>query len=160
MEHAFLDAAVFHKVVLQTVEKIAQHEVLLMDEGDGDIGNRLGAARFYRAAVKCAVVVLGAHLASLHAARVVASPLLQLPHTQVVLVVNEQLMQAGFGHIDEFKFRFARRGRRRAALGNVLFAAASRLYHLVDGAVAFVQILVGKVIGNIIDALSLLINDE
>ena len=29
-----------------------------------------------------------------------------------------------------------------------------------DGAVAFVQILVGKVIGNIIDALSLLKNDE
>ena len=78
--HALLDAAVFHKVILQTVDEFAQHVVLLMDERDGNICNRLGTARFYRIPVKCAVIMLGAHLAGLHTARVIGGPLLQIPH--------------------------------------------------------------------------------
>ena len=57
--HPFLDAAVFHKVILQTVDEFTQHVVLLMNERDGDIGYRLGTARFYCISVKGAVVMLG-----------------------------------------------------------------------------------------------------
>ena len=46
------------------------------------------------------------------------------------------------------------------AFGDVLFAAACGLHHLVDGAVAFTQIVFGEVVGGVVDDFGNLINAE
>ena len=69
-------------------------------------------------------------------------------------------MEAGFGYIEELDLGLSGGSRGGGTLSNILLAAASCLYHLVDGTITPLQKVMSKVKGNIIDTLCLLKGDE
>jgi len=78
------------------------------------------------------------------------APLLQVPDTQIVFIIIQQLLQTGLGNIGQLDLRLAGSGRRLIAFGNVLFTASGGLHHLVYSTVSPAKIVLGEVIGDII----------
>jgi len=78
-------------------------------------------------------------------------PLLEMPVTQIILVVEEQLLQTGAGDIDQAQFGLGRGARSATALGKVLTAAAGGLYHLIHRAGTGIKEFLAEPVGRIID---------
>ena len=91
---------------------------------------------------------------------VLAVPLLEIAHAEIVFIAVEQLFKACFCHIGQFYFGFARRGCRLIALGYILFSATSCLYHLIYGAISSSEIVLSEVEGDIVDYLCHLIDTQ
>ena len=70
---------------------------------------------------------------------VVFAPGAELAVAQEILVVEEQFVEAGPGHLDQAQFGLAGGRRRAAAFGDVLASAARGLHHLVGRARARVH---------------------
>ena len=80
---------------------------------------------------------------------------------KIVLVILLQFLEACLCHIHQFDASLHRGSARLVALGNVLLARASRLFHLVDRAVAyFRQIMLHEIECDVVDALRLLEGDK
>ena len=157
--HFLADAALLQEGLLVELNEVPEHYIGLADERDGNIADHLIGAVGHDGVVVLAVVVFAATLARVAVAAVIGLPLLQTMVGEVVLVVLEQLLVAGFGDVKQFDFSLFAGGRGSCALHDVLLAAACRLYHLVDGAVtATVQKGLAEVVGQIADALRLLID--
>lgn len=75
--HAFADAALFDEVFLQSLDELAQHDICLMDERDGQVGYRFVLTGLNDCHVVCACVVVGAELLCCFGAEVVKRPLLK-----------------------------------------------------------------------------------
>ena len=79
-----------------------------------------------------------------------------LPERQVVLAevvfeIEEQLFQAGAGHVGEFEFRLGADGSGAVAFGDVLASTASGLDHLVVGAAVAADEAFAKADGAVVD---------
>ena len=82
---------------------------------------------------------------------VIFVPLPQTPLAEEILVVQQQLIQACAGDVDQAQLRLTRSGRCAAALANILPATACCLDHLVHGARPFVQEPSAKRVRGIVD---------
>ena len=78
-------------------------------------------------------------------------PKRQLALPQKVLIVEQQLFQAGAGHADQFQFEFFGCAGGHAAFGNVLLAAAGGLHHLIMGAGTATDPAITKYYGSVIN---------
>lgn len=145
--HLFFDAAFAQEIGFLPLDEAVEHHVGLVDENDGDVGESLGGAGFGSFAVKPRVGVIAAYAAGLDCFFGILVPKVEVPHPKVVLVVEEQFLEAGFGHVGEFDFDFAGRGAVLAAFGDVLFARPRGLPHLVDCAVARPEEAFGEDVG-------------
>ena len=131
-----------------------------MYEGDTEVGYF-----FVVHALDCGGIVLSYLLAScilphLLVSRVKGVPLREPAHTEIVFVVVEQLFETGFRHVGELDFGLGGGGCGLVAFGDVLFAATCGLNHLVDSAVAFGEVVLGEVVGDVIDYLGDLVDPE
>ena len=90
-------------------------------------------------------------LAHLLIARVLCIPSRQVAHSQIVLVVVEQLFQTSLRHIGQLDFCLARSGGSSIAFRNILLSTTCSLDHLVHGAVALYKVVLCKVIGDVVD---------
>ena len=80
---------------------------------------------------------------------------------QIVLVVFLQFLETGLNHIHQFDTGFRRSGACLVTLGNILFARAGSLLHLVDGTVAKLwQIMLNEKQSDVVDALRFLEGDK
>jgi hypothetical protein len=79
-----------------------------------------------------------------------------IPHAEEIPIVRKQLLQTGATDVGEFDLHFLGSLRRLATFKNVLFSRPRGLDHLIHGAVAAREILVGEAEGNIIDNLGFL----
>ncbi len=99
-------------------------------------------------------------MAHLLIARVLCIPSRQVAHSQIVLIVVEQLFQTSLRHIGQLDFCLARSGGSSIAFRNILFAATRSLNHLVHSAVALYKVVLCKVIGDVVDDFSDLIDPQ
>lgn len=159
--HLLADAALLQEGLLVVLDEVPKHHVGLADEGDGNVADHLIGAIGQDGIVVLAVVVFAATLARVAVTAVGGLPLLQVVVGEVVLVVLEQLLVAGFGDVEQFDFSLFAGGGGGSALDNVLFAAAGGLYHLVNSAVAVaVHEGFAEIVRHIADALRLLIDHQ
>ena len=93
--HLFLYPSVLEEVFLLPFYKTFYQHVALVYQRDSDIGYGLIRAVFYLLAVYRRIQMVLAELARLYTAWVVVGPLLQTSHSQVVLIVEQQLVQRG-----------------------------------------------------------------
>lgn len=154
--HLFFDAAVLQEALLDPLDEALEEDVLLMDEGDGDVGDSLVAAEADLLAIDGRVEMRAAEGTRLAAPRIVERPLLQVAHAQIVLIVEKQFLQAGAVDIDEFNHHLRGGHSVNISLGKVLLSRPRRLNHLVYRPVAGREKLMSEIIGDIVDALSLL----
>lgn len=77
-----------------------------------------------------------------------------------VFVVDEELLEAGGGDVGELELHFGGGQRGFAAFGDVLFAGARGLHHLVDGAVPTHEELPTEAEGEVVDDLRLSIGEQ
>ena len=160
MVHAFFYAAFGHEAGLHGGQQLVEHIRCLVDEGDAEVGQFFGIHALDSGGIVLLYLTASRILPHLLVPRVSGIPLRQVAHTQVVFVVVEQLFKTGFRHVGELDFGLGRGGGSLVAFGDVLLATAGSLYHLVDGAVAFFQIVLGEMIGDVVDNLGDLINAE
>lgn len=99
-------------------------------------------------------------LAHLLIARVLCIPSRQVAHSQIVLIVVEQLFQTSLRHIGQLDFCLARSGGSSIAFRNILLSTTCSLDHLVHSAVALYKIVLCKVIGDVVDDFSDLIDPQ
>lgn len=160
MVHAFFYAAFGYEAGLHGVQQFVEHVCCLVDEGDAEVGCLFVVHALDGGGIVLLYLTASCILPHSFVSRVTGIPLRQAAHTQIVFVVVEELFKAGLCHIGEFDFGFGGGGGRLIAFGDVLFAAAGSLYHLVDGAVAFVEIELGEVVGDVVDDFGDLIDAE
>ena len=160
MVHAFFDAAFGDESGLHGLQQPVEHVGGLVDEGDAEVGQLFVIHALDIGGIILLYLTTSRILPHLLVSRVSGIPLRQVAHTQIVFVVVEQLFKAGFCHVGELDFGLGRGGGSLVAFGDVLLATAGSLYHLVDGAVAFFQIVLGEVVGDVVDDLGNLINAE
>ena len=79
-----------------------------------------------------------------------------IPHAEEIPIVRQQLLQTGSTDVGELDLHFLGSLRRLAAFQNVLVPRPRGLDHLIHGAVAAREILVGEAEGNVIDNLGFL----
>ena len=147
-------------MIYQYPRYLVYHHVGLQDEGYGNVANGLGRTRGYLLPVISRIVVDTAIATCLLRLWRVDRPLLQAMHTKIVLVILQKLMQTGTVHVGELYLHLSGGDAIDVALHYILFARSRRLYHLIDGAITTLQILVGKIIGDVVDDDRLLVADE
>ena len=76
---------------------------------------------------------------------------------EIVAIVFQKFLNAGACHIQEFDFHLDGTKSVGKSLHNVLLPRACCLYHLVDGAVAAMQVLFREMLGKQIKHVSLLV---
>ena len=86
--HLFLEAAIGEEFPLEPFDVSLQEDIFLVDERDGDIGDGLVTPTWYLLPIDSRVDVGAAESACLAAARIIVAPLLEIAHTEVVLVVE------------------------------------------------------------------------
>jgi len=52
---------------------------------------------------------------------------------QKIVIIEQQFLQTGTDHSDQLQFGLFRRARRHTAFGDILFATAGGLHHLIVG---------------------------
>lgn len=157
----FLNATVDKEVSLEPLQELPEKIVSLVDEHKRDIGQRDVVAQLAHALVVLCLRKLTAPLAGVATLLAVDIPNLVAVVAQIVLIVLLQLLEARLCHIDKLDARLRRGGSRLVAFGDVLFARASGLLHLVNRAVANLrQVMLQEIVGNVVDALRLLEGDE
>ena len=160
MEHALFDAAFLDEAVLHGLQQTLEHVVGLVDEGDAQVGYLLVVHLLNLAGIVFLYLLAAGILAHGVVAWVELAPLLQASHAKIIFIIVEQFLQAGLRHIGELDFRLARGGGGLVALSDVLLARASRLHHLVDGSVTFLQEPLAEVEGDVVDHLRHLIDPQ
>ena len=87
------------------------------------------------------------------ATRVVTRPLRQTSLPQKIFIVELEFFKTGTGDVCQFEFGFFRGSGCLASFGDVLYAGASSLHHLIVGAAAFCNVAITEPDGNIINQL-------
>ncbi len=131
-----------------------------MDEGDAEIGYLLIIHSPYLDCIVFVYLPTTCILPHLFISWVKIAPLLQMPHSQIVLIVIEQLFEAGLSHIGQFYLCLTGGDGCLVALGNVLLPRTGSLHHLVDGAVSLAEITLGEVEGDVVNHLCHLIDPQ
>lgn len=153
--HLFLDAAVLEEVAFLPFYESADEGITLVNQGDGDVRDDLVGAVLNLLAIDGGVEMRLAEGAGLDASRIVIGPLLQSPHTEIILIIEEEFVEGGTVHVGQFQLHLAGGDTVDVSFCQVLFAGACGLYHLVDGPVAGLEELVGEKIGDVEDAFRL-----
>jgi hypothetical protein len=83
--------------------------------------------------------------------RMIRRPGAHLPLTQIVLVIEAELLQTGSGNVGQFELRLLRRPRGQAPFGDVLHAASCGLHHLVVSAAATIDMMVAEPDRQVVD---------
>ncbi len=81
-------------------------------------------------------------------------------HSKIIVIVSKKFRQTCTGYIVEFDFCLCTGHCCLCSLNDILLARTCRLNHLVDCAVTLGEIGGGKVVGEIIKADGLLVEDE
>ncbi len=84
----------------------------------------------------------------------------EITHPQVVAIVGRQFLETDAGDVGELDLGFFRGLRGFAAFEDVLLTRTRRLDHLIDSAVAPVEVLVGKAIRKVVSDLGFLEGEE
>ena len=159
--HLLLDAAVLEEVLLELFDEVLQQVIGLVDEDEGDVRQGDVVAILAHALVVDGVRMLLAPLSGGVALLAAGIPNLVAVVAQIVLVVLLQLLEAGFGHVDQLDASLHRGGSRFHAFGNILLPAARRLLHLIDRAVAYRrQVMLHEIDGDVVDAFRFLESEE
>lgn len=159
--HALAEAAFFDEVFFQALDLAIEEVVCLVDEADRDVCEGFGRTVFEEGAVGIEAFVGGfAEAAGIKGFSGVFRPLRQVAGAEEILVVDEEFFEARAGDVGEFEFGFGGGQRGFAAFGDVLFAGARGLHHLVDGAVASPEELLTKPEGEIIDDLGFSVGEQ
>lgn len=158
--HAFFDATLGNETILHRHQQFMEHIHGLMDEGDAEVGNLLVIHALYLRGIVFLDILAARILAHLFITRMKITPLLEASNAQVVLVIVKKFFEAGFRHIGQFDFGLTGGGGRLIAFSYVLLATSGCLYHLVDSAVAALEIVLGEVVGDVVNHLSDLIDTE
>ena len=137
--HAFFYAAFFNEGLFQLGQLGGHHPVHLSAEGEGQVGQLL-VRGFGEHTAEVLQFVVGAAI-SQHVCKagMAVIPFAQVAGSEVVLVIFLQLLNAYPRHIDEPDFHFRGADTIGAALRYVLFPRTSRLLHLVNGTVIYLQ---------------------
>ena len=107
LEHPLLDASLGDESLLHGFEQLVEHVHGLVDKRDAQVGNLLVVHLLHGLRIVLLYLLAPCILPHLLVARMQAAPLCQVAHAQIVLVVVEQFLQAGFRHIGELDFRLA-----------------------------------------------------
>ena len=91
------------------------------------------------------------HLAHFQRLRLVGCPLREMAVTQIILIVQKQLLQAGTGDIEQAQFSLRRGGGGAAAFSDVLPARAGGLNHLIYRAGTGIEEFPAKPIGGVVN---------
>ena len=150
--HFLSYAAFLKKRFFLSFYKFSEQHVGLVNQYDSNVGNGLSRACRYALHVERSVAMSSAHITSLYCARVCGCPLRQMINAQIILIVEQKLLEACTCNVCQFYFRFFGRGGSGTTFGNVLFAAACGLYHLVDSTVFPVKKCLCEIVGDIVDA--------
>lgn len=105
--HPFLDAAFGDEAFLHGGNELVEHRDGLMNQGDAEVGDLLVAHVPYGLGIVFHELIAAGVSPHLLVAVMEGAPLLEVAHPQIVLIVVEQLFEAGFGHVGEFDFRLA-----------------------------------------------------
>jgi hypothetical protein len=121
--HAFAQAALFHKILLQPAQLLVNQIISLVDEAKGDVGHHFGRTRLH----KLPVVSVGLRLFAAQFADElrflgIFVPNRKIAGAQEVSVVSQQFLQAGAGNIGQLDFGFRGCERNLATLQDVLLA--------------------------------------
>jgi len=158
--HLLLYASLGHEAVLHCRQQLVEHIGSLVNKRNAQVGQLLVVHALQGQGIVGPNPFASGILPHLLVARMVRIPLRQVAHPQIVLIVNKQLLQTGLGHIGELNFGLGGGSGGLVALGNVLFAAAGSLHHLVDGAVALGEVVLGEIEGDVVDNLGNLIHPQ
>jgi len=134
------------EVALQRGDLLIEQVVGLVDQADHRVGDHRRVDMAQPCGISRGIGRIG-RICPIHRLRPVLSPggphrlrfaVVLVPQalaalTQEVLVVQQKLVEAGPGDVDQTQLSLRGGCRRPAALGNVLPSAARRLYHLIDG---------------------------
>lgn len=158
--HSFAHPAIFQEIFTERLQLFEQHIVGLPDQTNSHIGNGFGRANFHQRHIKSRIVVLSSKLAHFHQFHRIVFPLAVVSRAQVVLIINQKFLQTGFGNIHQLNFHLLRGRRSRTSFNNILFARTCCLHHLVDGAVATLQINFAKIVGNVVYCFCFLVSQQ
>ena len=86
--HLLLDAALLNEVFLQPLNKPDYQGIALVYKGNGDVSDGLVTALLYLLTIDSGVYVLTAETGCLLVAGIVCSPVLKVPDSQIVLIVE------------------------------------------------------------------------
>jgi len=137
-----------------TLNQAMEHDVSLMNQDNGYIGNCLiGSDRDFFA-IDGRVIMLDTEISCLDSYILIFLPYAKTSYPEIILVIDQEFLKACFGDICKFDLSLFRGGPSCASLRNVLFAAASSLHHLIDGAPVIFEESMGKDVGDIINDLS------
>ena len=145
--HSFAETTFVFEFVRQRFELAEEQKVSLLDKHNSHIGNcfrRSSLGNFHK---KICIGVLFSNASHCSHLFRVHFPLSVVVSGKIVLKIFQKLLQTGFSNANQPDFRFCRSGACCASFHNVLLAAASGLYHLVDSAVAFREVCVAEVVG-------------
>ena len=87
--HFLLDTALLQEVALLPLYKSTDKHIALMNKRNGNVGDGLVRALLYFIAIDSRVEMSFAERTGLHTSWVIISPLFQIPHTQIILVVKQ-----------------------------------------------------------------------
>lgn len=79
---------------------------------------------------------------------------------QIVPVIGQKFLEARACHIGELDLGFLGSDGRLAALDDVLFAGASGLNHLIEGAISALEKALAKMDGEVVNDLRLLVGEQ
>lgn len=159
--HLLADAAFLDEVLLQSAALLVEEVIRLMDEADGDVRQDLGRTGVHERAVGLVALVGGAaEFADVEGFLAVFVPEGVVADSEVVLVIEEELLQAGAGDVDELELHLGGGDGGFAAFTDVLFPGAGGLHHLVDGALAFLEEAVAEAEGEVEDGLGFAEGEE
>ena len=154
-------AAGFEEVPLQAAQVLVEQVIGLVQEADGDVGQRFGGAGFRPFPIGLeGGIGFVAKAADVEGLAGILLPLAVAAGAEEVAVVDEQFLQAGAGDIGEFDLTFAGGDGGLAALGDVLFPGPGGLHHLVDGAVALREKSPAEMEGEIVDDLGFAVGEQ
>lgn len=161
MIHGLFEAAVFEEVFFEFGDLFVEEVVGLVDEAEGDVGNDFGWAGFEEFAVGfVGFVCLATEVADVEGFWGVFVPDGVVADPEVIVVVFEEFFQGGPGDIGELEFHLGGGDGCFAAFEDVLFAGASGLDHLIDGAIASFEVTLGEAEGEVVDHHCLLVGEE
>lgn len=159
--HCFAETAFLEEVFFEAADLLVQQIVGLVDEADGDVGQGSGWAIVEEGAIGLKGFVGGlAKLADIESFLGIFGPGGVVAGAEVVFVVEEEFLEAGAGDVGELDLGFGGGDGGFAGFGDVLFAGAGGLHHLVDGAVASLQVLPAETVGEVIDDFGFAIGEK
>jgi hypothetical protein len=159
--HALAEASLLDEVFLEAAEVLVEEVIGLVEEANGDVGDYFGGTGVHEGTVGLVGGVrLIAETADVEGFLGVFLPDGVRADAEVILIVDEEFLQAGAGDVGEFDLGFGGGLSGFAAFGDVLFAGPGGLDHLVDGAVSFFEEAVAEVVGKVEDDFGFLVGEE